>query len=199
MVLTGQQEQDMNEIDYGPLAALIGTWKGDKGQDLSPEPDGTEENTYTETIHFSEAGDVDNAEIQELVALHYWLTVHRIRDSKHIHHQTGYWIWDAAAQTVMHGFSIPRGVALIAGGSYRGETDTDGNVVLEVAAETGHPDWQIIQSPFMQRNALTTGFRQRLTVGPAQLGYRQTTLVDIYGRVGFEHNDENELQRLEPA
>ena len=30
-------------IDYGPLAGLIGTWKGDKGMDVSPEPEGTEE------------------------------------------------------------------------------------------------------------------------------------------------------------
>ena len=26
--------------DYGPLKHLFGTWKGDKGIDVSPEPDG---------------------------------------------------------------------------------------------------------------------------------------------------------------
>ena len=35
-----------NDIDYGPLAGLIGVWKGDKGLDVAPEPDGTENNPY---------------------------------------------------------------------------------------------------------------------------------------------------------
>ncbi|MDH3762137.1 MAG: heme-binding beta-barrel domain-containing protein [Gammaproteobacteria bacterium] len=186
----------MSDLDYGPLAGLSGSWRGDKGQDESPEPDGIEKNAYTETIHFTPAGDVDNAETQELVALHYHLEVHRIPDGKAIHNQTGYWIWDSESQLVMHAFTIPRGVAVIAGGHYRGETDVDGNIVIEVEAELGHPDWQIIQSPFMQKNALTTGFSQRLTIGPARLEYSQTTLVDIYGRKSFEHTDRNLLSPL---
>ena len=186
----------MSEIDYGPLAGLSGSWKGDKGKDESPEPDGIEKNDYTETIHFTPAGDVDNAETQELTAIHYHLEVHRIPDGKPIHNQTGYWIWDAESQLVMHEFSIPRAVAVIAGGSYRGETDDDGNILIEVSAELGHPDWQIIQSPFMQKNALTTHFSQRLIIGPSRLAYSQTTLVDIYGRKSFTHTDQNELEPL---
>jgi hypothetical protein len=185
----------MGEIDYGPLQLLIGTWKGDKGRDESPEPDGTEKNAYTETIRFTPAGDVDNAETQELVALHYHLDVHRIPDGKAIHNQTGYWIWDAAAQLVMHSFCIPRAVAVVAGGGYHGETDESGRVLLDVAAERDHPEWQIIQSPFMQQNALTTAFRQQMVFGPQSLSYDQTTLVDIYGRKSFEHTDRNELIR----
>lgn len=186
----------MSELDYGPLAGLNGSWRGDTGQDKSPEPDGIENNAYTETIHFTAAGDVDNAETQELVAVHYHLAVHRIPDGKAIHNQTGYWIWDAESQLVMHSFTIPRAVAVIAGGHYRGETDADGNIVIEVAAELGHSDWQIIQSPFMQNNALTTGFSQRLLIGPARLEYSQTTLVDIYGQKSFEHTDQNVLTPL---
>ena len=45
-------------IDYGPLAALIGTWKGDKGVDRAPESDGEERNPFYETITFEAAGDV---------------------------------------------------------------------------------------------------------------------------------------------
>jgi len=186
----------MSDLDYGPLAGLKGSWRGDKGQDKSPEPDGIENNAFTETIHFTPAGDVDNAETQELVAVHYHLAVHRIPDGKAIHNQTGYWIWDAESELVMHGFTIPRAVAVIAGGYYRGETDADGNIVIEVAAQLGHPDWQIIQSPFMQTNALTTGFSQRLLIGPARLQYSQTTLVDIYEKKSFEHTDDNVLSPL---
>ena len=39
-----------NDFDYGPLTNLIGTWNGDKGMDIAPEPDGTEHNPYYETI-----------------------------------------------------------------------------------------------------------------------------------------------------
>ncbi len=50
------------EVDYGPLAGLIGVWKGDKGLDVAPEPDGSENNPYHETITFTAIGDVTNAE-----------------------------------------------------------------------------------------------------------------------------------------
>lgn len=183
----------MSEIDYGPLTGLMGVWQGDKGTDVAPEDDGPETNQYTERMIFSGADDVDNAETQELVAVHYQLEVHRIRDGKHIHHQTGYWIWDAAAETVMHCFAIPRAVCVIAGGHYRQEPD--GSVTLEVSAGAGSPDWQIAQSPFMRDHASTTSFRQSLTVGPDLLRYQQTTLVDIYDFQDFEHTDENELRR----
>ena len=53
-----------DRIDYGPLEALIGTWEGDRGVDISPEPDGTEENPYYETLSFTAIGDVENAESQ---------------------------------------------------------------------------------------------------------------------------------------
>ncbi|MBW2290584.1 MAG: hypothetical protein JRG90_22590, partial [Deltaproteobacteria bacterium] len=45
-------------IDYGPLTGLIGNWKGDKGMDVAPEPDGSEESPYWETIDFDAIGDV---------------------------------------------------------------------------------------------------------------------------------------------
>jgi hypothetical protein len=51
-----------NELDYGPLTGLIGTWTGDKGTDIAPEPDGTENNPYYETITYTAIGDVEDAE-----------------------------------------------------------------------------------------------------------------------------------------
>ncbi len=187
----------MTDIDYGPLRYLSGTWQGDQGQDESPEPDGIEKNAYTETIRFTPAGDLDNAETQELVAVHYHLDVHRIGDGKMIHNQTGYWIWDAASGLIMHDFVIPRAVAVIAGGSHSGQADADGNYVLEVSAGDGQGEWQIAQSPFMCQNASTTSFTQRLVSGAETLTYSQVTLVDIYGQTGFEHSDQNQLRRVD--
>ncbi len=187
----------MNEetvVDYGPLAGLLGTWKGDKGLDIAPEPDGTEKNAYYETLTFEAVGDVTNAEQQVLTALHYRQIVARKSTNKVFHDETGYWMWDAAAGVVMHSLTIPRAVAVLAGGHYDGP-DSDNNVVLEVAAKLDDPDWQIIQSPFMRDNASTTEFRHHITLSGDSLSYAETTIVDIYGK-RFEHTDGNQLVRM---
>ena len=101
---------DTPEIDYGPLTGLVGTWKGDKGMDISPEPDGQEENPYFETITFEAAGEVKNAEEQLLAIVRYHQVVQRKSNGEIFHDEIGYWTWDAAAKTVAHSLTIPRRV-----------------------------------------------------------------------------------------
>lgn len=184
---------DDKSIDYGPLNDLIGIWKGDKGLDVAPEPDGAEENPYFETITFTAIGDVTNAESQVLVALHYHQIVRRKSNNKVFHNETGFWMWDARDKTIMHSLAIPRGVCVIAGGTYTGAKDPDGNVMIEVSASSADHDWHIIESPFMRDNARTTGFLHKITVGNGKLSYSETTVVEIYGKV-FEHTDQNDLR-----
>lgn len=181
-----------NEIDYGPLKNLIGVWKGEEGVDIAPEPDGEENNPYFETITYSDIGDLSNAETQTLCAIYYRQIVQRKSNNEVFHDQTGYWMWDAASNTVMHSFVIPRAVSVVAGGEYTGKTDSDGRVVLELTAKLGDPKWGIIQSPFMSKNASSLEFSQQIIVGNGKLEYSQTTLVDIYGKV-FDHTDTNVL------
>lgn len=181
-----------NVIDYGPLKDLIGVWKGDEGTDVAPEPDGQETNPYFETITYSAAGDVTNAESQNLSVVHYRQIVQRKSNGMVFHDETGYWMWEAETQTVMHSLVIPRAVCVLAGGRYSGEKDTDGRTVLEVAAKLDDENWKIIQSPFMQQKATTTEFRHRIAVGDGKMSYAETTMVDIYGKT-FEHTDQNEL------
>ena len=108
------------DIDYGPLSGLIGTWEGDKGMDIAPEPDGQENNPYFETIIFEPVeDDISNAETQTLVALHYRQIVTKKKTGKVFHDETGYWMWDAENQIVMHSLTIPRGVCVLAGGRFR--------------------------------------------------------------------------------
>ena len=186
----------MNEsadIDYGPLKSLIGVWKGDKGVDVAPEPDGEETNPFFETITFSEAGGVTNAESQNLTALHYHQLVSRKSDGQVFHNETGYWMWDAEASTVMHSLTIPRAVAVLAGGIYTGAKDADGRAIIEVAAKIDDEKWGIIQSPFMTENACTKEFSQQVIVGNGSLIYSETTMIEIYGKL-FEHTDQNELE-----
>ena len=120
------------EVDYGPLVELVGVWQGDKGMDIAPEPDGTEENPYYETITFTAGGDLSNAESQVLSNLHYRRIVRRKSNDEIFHDQTGYWIWDARENVIMHSFVIPRAVGVLAGGHYNGEKDAAGNIIIAV-------------------------------------------------------------------
>lgn len=131
------------EVDFGPLADLLGNWKGDKGMDVSPEPDGQEENPYFEELIFEPVGDVTNAERQNLVAIRYLQVVYRKSDNKAFHNEVGYWIWDAESQTVVHSLLIPRAVGVLAGGTVTGSAP--GPVTFEVAARQDDPDWGIVQ------------------------------------------------------
>lgn len=181
-----------SNFDYGPLTDLVGTCKGDKGLDVAPEPDGVENNPYYETIIFEPIGDVTNAESQVLMVLQYRQVVCRKSTDKVFHDESGYWMWDSRSETIMHSFTIPRAVCVLAGGKHSGAKNEDGSVTLKVSANVDDAQWGIIQSPFMQDNARTTAFRHHITVGNGRLSYSETTIVDIYGKV-FEHTDDNEL------
>ncbi|MCH7496606.1 MAG: FABP family protein [Candidatus Marinimicrobia bacterium] len=180
------------DIDYGPLNELIGVWRGAKGLDVAPEPAGAEDNPYFETITYLAIGDVTNAESQVLWAVHYRQIVQRKSNNEIFHDETGYWMWDPKEETIMHALAIPRGVSVLAGGTYTGARDAEGRVMIEVAAKLDDSNWKIIQSPFMLEYARTTEFRQHITVGNGKLSYSETTIVEIYGKV-FEHTDQNDL------
>jgi len=183
------------EVDYGPLGRLIGTWRGDKGVDVSPEPEGSETNPYYETITYVPLGKVENAEDQQLAALRYLQVVRRKADDQVFHDQTGYWMWDARSRTVMHSIAIPRGICLVAGGTLREAAAAAEPLVLEIRATDGDPDWAIAQSPFLRDHARTLGFSLRLELRGDQLIFSETTKLQIYGR-HFEHTDQNVLTRI---
>lgn len=186
---------EIDGIDYGPLAFLVGRWKGDKGMDKSPESDGTtEENPYYEELLFEAAGDVDNADKQYLTIVRYHQKVYRKSNDEQFHDQVGYWLWDAAENTVMHTISIPRGVTLVAGGSFDPASIKGNSALLRVTSEEGG-DWGIAQSPFMRDNASTKAFKMNLKVDGDKISYSQTTYLDIYGR-DFDHTDRSSLVRV---
>ncbi|MCP4301665.1 MAG: FABP family protein [Gammaproteobacteria bacterium] len=180
-------------IAYGPLASLPGIWKGDKGMDIAPEPDGQEENPFYETITFEAIGDVTNAEKQHLAALRYHQVVSRKSNHEVFHNETGYWMWDAEQGVIMQALTIPRGISLLAGGTFR-ESVQGEQIVLEVRASIDDADWGIVQSPFMRDNAKTLKFDHKITIQGDTLVYDETTVLDIFGS-RFDHTDENTLVR----
>lgn len=185
----------LDGIDYGPLAALVGQWKGDKGVDRAPEPDGEERSPYYEVINFETGGDVTNAEQQTLAIVRYHQVVSRKSNDEVFHDQVGYWLWDAADNTIVECFTIPRGVAVVAGGNCAAPADVSEEVVFEVAAVVGSPQWGIIQAPFMFKQARTTAFTHSISVNGNRMRYSQTTVLDIYDKQGYEHTDVNTLSR----
>jgi hypothetical protein len=180
--------------DYGPLQKLFGTWKGDKGMDIAPKVEGQEDNPYYETIVFEKAGDVDNASTQTLAIARYHLSVREKSNDQVSHDQVGYWLWDKNNQTIIHSFTIPRGVSVIAGGTFGPEKTNDELITFNVAAKEGE-EWGIVQSPFMKKNAKTIEFTQELSVNLHELNYTQTMVLDIYGRI-FNHKDVNKLKKV---
>ncbi len=181
-----------NDIDYGPLKGLIGVWKGDKGLDVSPEPDGDERSDYFETITYTAIGTVTNAGSQVLSVLRYHQVVQRKSNNEVFHDETGYWMWDPEEKIIMHSLVIPRAVCVLAVGKYDGEKSDEGGITLEVSAKINDGDGGIIQSPFMQKKARTTEFRHKITLLSGKLSYSETTMLEIYNKT-FEHTDQNEL------
>jgi hypothetical protein len=179
------------DVDYGPLTNLIGNWAGDMGVDIAPEPDGSAESPFYETLEFTACRTAENAESQELAVVRYQQIVSRKSNGEVFHDQTGYWMWHPATEIVMQSLAIPRAVCVLAGGT---ASETDGQTTLAVHAAIDDPDWGVIQSPFMRDNARTISFNHRLIVGSDILGYSETTVLDIYGEK-FDHSDANELHR----
>lgn len=183
----------MNYAEYGPLANLIGTWKGESGMDVAPEPDGIEQNLYYETLVCEAAGDLKNAETQQLWVVRYHQEVRRKANDEVFHDQLGYWIWDAAQQLVIQSLTIPRAVCVLAGG--KSTTTPEGAIHIEVSASLEDPHWNILQSPFMAKNAKTTRYNHSITVKGDVMEYIESTMLDIYGRE-FDHTDGNTLHRV---
>jgi hypothetical protein len=182
-------------VNYGPLAALIGTWHGDKGVDRAPEPDGEERNPYYETLTFEAAGDVTNAEEQTLAVVHYKQVVSRKSNDEVFHHQVGYWLWDSADDTIVETFTIPRAVAVVAGGKLAQPDSLDSELVFDVAADASSSEFGIVQAPFMYNKAKTTAFTHTITVKGDDMRYSESTVLDIYGKTSYDHKDVNTLKR----
>ena len=178
-------------IDYGPLSGFVGLWTGDQGMDVAPEPDEDEHSAYYERLLFEPAGDVDNADSQELVMLRYNQTVMRKRNDEVFHNEAGFLIWDAERALVMQSFAIPRGLAVVAGGTAEIE---GGIVTISVEASAEDPQWSISQAPFLSEKARTSRFTRSYRLEGDTLSYEQNTSLEIYERE-VAHTDTNVLKR----
>lgn len=179
--------------NLGPLKSLSGTWEGITGDDTAPSDDrGAEINKFRERMVIEPTGLTQNHE-QSLYGLRYHMQAWRIGESDPFHDETGYWLWDANSREVMKCVTIPRGVALIAGG--HAEPDAKH---FKLTAKLGGSDFGICSNPFLDIEFKTVRFDFEMTFNDdGSFTYDEVTAIQIKGKEGlFEHRDTNTLKRI---
>ena len=108
------------------------------------------------------------------------------------HEEVGYWLWDAANEQVMRCFIVPRGVAVIAGGTVVADAKR-----FELSAEVGSETYGICSNIFLDGEFKTVRYELEMTVhGPDSFSYAEDTVLRIKGQSElFHHTDRNRLTR----
>ena len=174
-----------DNAEFGPLAGLIGEWEGE-GLDVSYSHSRGKvwETPYREKSSFKPFGPVDNGS-QQLYGLDYRAAMWRDDEENPFHTEIGYWLWDAAAGTVMRCFMVPRGSVVFAGGDATA-TDTK----FELQAEFGKFDFGVLSNPYLNGRAKVTGYECNVSADGATYTYSQTTWLDQDEAGGrFAHTD----------
>ena len=183
----------MTDNNLGPLAALAGTWEGDRGTDVAPGADlGVMETAFRETMIFEPIGEVTNHQ-QSLYGLRYATTVWPIGDAEPFHEEVGYWLWDAANQQVMRSFTVPRGYTVLAGGTAAANASE-----FLMTADVGSETYGICSNLFMAEEFRTIRFECRVTIHDTDsFSYDEDTQIQIRGQNElFHHRDANRLSRV---
>lgn len=177
---------------WGPLARLIGEWEGSEGLDISYHNahGQVRETPYRERITMDPFGPVANG-AQALYGLDYRMSAWRPNEDSPFHTEIGYWLWDADDGHVIRCFLVPRGTALLAGGSARA---TDSSFSLE--ANVGSETYGILSNRYLAAKARTIKYTCRVSVEAGALSYDSTTTY-VHGIGGeIAHTDRNTLRRV---
>jgi hypothetical protein len=177
---------------WGPLAALIGEWEGGEGVDVSfhNATGRIGETPYREHVTMAPFGPVQNGK-QTLYGLDYRMEAWRSGEENPFHTEIGYWLWDAETAQVMRCFMVPRGSAVLAGGSAR---PGDSSFTLE--ASLGTDTYGILSNPYLAANARTTKYTCKVSLLGETFSYESCTAY--VHAVGGEiaHTDRNTLRRV---
>lgn len=183
--------------EWGPLAALAGTWEGGDGLDVSyHNAKGTiAETDYLEKVQLKPFGPVDNGK-QSLYGLDYRMAAwrHGEEDQNPFHTEVGYWLWDAADGQVMRCFMVPRGAVMIAGAGC-GPHDTS----FTLKADPGVATYGILENAYLAARASTRHYECAVTVVDDDTwSYESITVVRLESLGGEEmqHTDRNTLRRV---
>lgn len=176
---------------WGPLQALVGDWEGEAGADWAyshghGEPVMT---PYRERASFIPFGPVVNGR-QRLYGLDHRSTMWRGDDAAPFHFEVGYWLWDGATGEILKGFVVPRGVAVLAGGTAGPDV-----VELNVAAAKGHPTYSIGENRYLADRASSVSYQLTVRVhADGSWTYDEVTVIDLDALPEpFAHADRNTM------
>ena len=180
--------------EFGPLAALVGTWKGDQGLDVAYQHARGQigETPYRERTTFSPFGPVDNG-TQSLYGLDYRMAAWRGEEENPFHTEIGYWLWDAADGQVMRCFMVPRGSTILAGGPAAADSAR-----FTMAADVGSEAYGILSNAYLAKEARTARYEVTVELDGDTYAYDSTTTIE-HAKLSepLLHTDRNTLRRIE--
>jgi len=181
----------MANEELGPLAGLIGEWKGEGGLDnaFSHSRGEVIDTTYLEKCTMKPFGPVDNGR-QHLYGLDYRSAMWRGDEENPFHTEVGYWLWDGATGEVMHCFVVPRGITTFAGGIAAADATE-----FTLRADKGGENYNIGENTYLARHASTVRYEARITIGDDEWSYHETAVLkmDEFPEL-FAHVDHNTLR-----
>ncbi len=178
--------------NLGPLRAIAGIWEGQRGLDVKPKAEGPKKQAYVERMELQPIDPQTNGP-QLYYGLRYHTHITKPGQVKTYHDQVGYWLWEPAAQTVIHTLTIPRAQVVMAMGRVRADATS-----FEILAEHDSPHFGIRSTPFLDYAFRTVEFRIKVTINPDGTWiYDEDTVLMIRGREEpFHHTDRNVLMRI---
>jgi hypothetical protein len=180
--------------NLGPLRAMAGVWRGQRGLDTKPKAEGPKKQAYVERMELQPIDPQTNGP-QLLYGLRYHTHITKPDQVKTYHEQVGYWLWEPATGTILHTIAIPRGMTLMASGVAAPDATE-----FVLRAEKGSPNAGICSSAFLEYAFDTVSFEIRVAINAdGTWTYSEDTVLKIHGQAElFHHTDRNTLERLEP-
>jgi hypothetical protein len=191
-IFTEPEDVDPDTLaNLGPLQPMAGVWEGQKGLDVNPGP-GPMRQAFIERIDLQPIDPQTNGP-QLLYGLHYVARIVKPDAPETYHHQTGYWLWESATETVIQTLAIPRAQVALASG--RAAADA---TQFQLTAARGSTGSGICSSAFLEYAFRTESYRISVTINAdGTWSYDEDTVLMIRGRPDpFHHTDHNTLTRL---
>jgi hypothetical protein len=178
--------------NLGPLRAMAGIWQGLRGVDVKPKAQGPKTQVYVERYELQPIDPQTNGP-QLLYGLRYHTHVVKPDQVKMYHDQVGYWLWEPAANMVIHTLTIPRAQVVMAGGKASADAKE-----FELIATHDSESFGIRSGPFLEHAFKTVEFRIKVTINPdGTWSYAEDTVLMIRGKPEpFHHTDKNTLTKI---
>ena len=178
--------------NLGPLRGMAGIWQGLRGLDVKPKAEGPKKQAYVEHIELQPIDTQTNGP-QLFYGLRYHTHVVKPDQVKTYHDQVGYWLWEPAANKVIHTLTIPRAQIVMAVGDASADAKE-----FELIATHDSDSFGIRSAAFLEYAFKTVEFRIKVTLNADDTwSYDEDTVLMIRGRPEpFHHTDRNTLTRV---